>query len=305
MNAPTQNSPRTPQDFDPGTLTPRDQATLELLGSKLVEGYSEKELAKELQVEHSWVSQKLHEVRTAIGLQQGLFPPLTEAEEEALTGSIIDHGVLHPVIVDENLATIDGANRVRLAKQVGQEDTLRYILKRGLTQDQKEDLAFTLNASRRQLDIATRKKLVEYQLNRDPMRSNPVIAALCGVSADTVQAVRNDLTAQAAVRPSADQVRAAAIELEPALVSQHVTTTATPAPTVKHDPPVRLDSVGRLQPAHRAPRERTHDEIAMAGIVHSMGSLTGTNQIECPHCGTALHIYGKPGDYRLTLTPAA
>lgn len=48
-----------------------------------------------------------------------LLPPLNDAELGALRGSIVEHGVLDPVVVDPQERIVDGRHRVQIAEELG------------------------------------------------------------------------------------------------------------------------------------------------------------------------------------------
>ncbi len=287
-------------------LSPRDQATLELIGLPLSEGWKEKELAAALGRPSSWVSEQLSNLRDAISLQQGIFPALSESEQTALTDSIAEHGVLEPVHVHydgERLEILDGNHRCRIAANLLLSNTIRYILHRDLNKIERSGLEYTLNATRRQLDRRAKRKLVEEQLNLDATRSDRQIAAICGVHHETVGDVRRDLSDQWEQwnAPAEDSSELATIRIpendhtnHPApATSVAVTATATqvnnPAQTTPFTPTHRIDSSGRSQPVKRdhphAPPEREWN----------LGSVV------CPNC-SASHSLIRVGE-RFTLRP--
>ena len=195
------------EKLDIEALTPKDQAVLELIGLPLSGGWKENELAAQLGRPQSWVSEQLADLRTAIGLQQGIFPPLTDAERAALKDSIAEYGVLEPVHVNHNtnsdsLEVFDGRNRIAIARELVNEGTIddmesiRYLTYENLTPVEMSALEFTLNASRRQLDRKQKRKLVEHQLHLNAERSDRMLGAICGVDHVTVGNIRKDLAAQ-------------------------------------------------------------------------------------------------------------
>jgi hypothetical protein len=88
--------------------------------------------------------------RTFTILFPDLAPPLSDHEIARLRRSIRKHGVRVPVVVDENDGVIDGANRLRLAAKLG-EANVPVEVHPGLTEQQKIELAYSLNEDRRQL----------------------------------------------------------------------------------------------------------------------------------------------------------
>jgi ParB-like chromosome segregation protein Spo0J len=92
-----------------------------------------------------------------------LFPdllrPLSADERTRLRDSIQARGkVVVPVVVDEHDGVIDGGNRVILAAELGLAE-VPVDVHPGLTQEQKRDLALSLNEDRRHLSPEDRREL--------------------------------------------------------------------------------------------------------------------------------------------------
>lgn len=79
-----------------------------------------------------------------------LMPPLTLEENQILTNSIKEKGILVPVVIDESNNILDGHNRLRIAAELGLTDIV-FDIRPGLTDDEKRDLAIRLNRDRRHL----------------------------------------------------------------------------------------------------------------------------------------------------------
>ena len=181
--------------LDISKLSPRSRATLIRIQDPILDGWKETELAAKLGRTPSWVSERLSELRTEILLQNGGFPPLTDAEDASLRESIRRNGVMLPVLVDEDLNLIDGRNRLRLSHDLGVP--CPYWILYDLTTEEKREIAVALNAARRQLTRQQKRKLIEHELMHDGTRSDRRIAAICGVSHTTVGAVRHEITESA------------------------------------------------------------------------------------------------------------
>jgi hypothetical protein len=95
-----------------------------------------------------------------------LFPSLTAEERAGLEDDIRKNGVLVPVVIDEDDGIIDGINRLEIAAKLGL-DEVPLDVREGLTSDQKEDLAVSLNEHRRHLTAADRKRLREARVERE------------------------------------------------------------------------------------------------------------------------------------------
>lgn len=111
-----------------------------------------------------------------------LFPSLDPATEAALRASIEKWGVLVPVHKDQHGRIIDGHHRSRIADELG-VDYVRLV-HHVESDEQAKELAYTLNADRRQMDVTTRRQVVA-QL-RSQGHSTRAIAEAVGVSQPTV-----------------------------------------------------------------------------------------------------------------------
>jgi hypothetical protein len=120
----------------------------------------------------------------------GLFRPHTDQEFEGLRDSIRrNKGIQVHVIVDEHGNVIDGWTRLTIAHEEGINEVPIRVLT-DLTDEQKYDLALSLNIDRRQLSQAQREAAVAKL--RDMGLSTRDIAAKFNVSHTTV---RRDLEA--------------------------------------------------------------------------------------------------------------
>lgn len=180
--------------LDISRLSPKSRATLIRINDPVQDGWKETELASKLGRTPSWVSERLSELRTEILLQNGLFPPLTDAEEAALRDSIRRYGVIAPVMVDEDVELIDGRNRLLITSELALP--CPFFILADLTAEEKREIGIAINAARRQLNRQQRRKLIEHELMHDSARSDRRIAAICGVSHPTVAAVRAEITQQ-------------------------------------------------------------------------------------------------------------
>lgn len=83
--------------------------------------------------------------------------PLAPDDYQALRQSIIERGVEVPIVVDERGAVIDGHNRQRIAYEL-HIDCPKDV-RPGLTDEQKEALAFELNRARRQMTAEQKRRI--------------------------------------------------------------------------------------------------------------------------------------------------
>jgi len=119
-----------------------------------------------------------------------LLPPLDDSDLSALRGDIAARqAVIVPIVIDEARNVIDGANRLRIAADLGIRD-VPVEVRLGLSASEKEQLAEDLNLHRRHLSREQMKLFVGRRLARTPEKSNRRIAAELGVHHETVAAVR-------------------------------------------------------------------------------------------------------------------
>lgn len=114
------------------------------------------------------------------------FNDLPAAQFQGLVDDIAKRGVLLPILVDEDDKTIDGHQRRKAAAEAGVE--CPKVVVEGLTEDEKQTLALTLNLFRRHLAGVERAKALQQLANLG--LSTRRLADLLGVSKSTVH---NDL----------------------------------------------------------------------------------------------------------------
>ncbi len=119
-----------------------------------------------------------------------LLPPLSEAERTVLKEDIARRGaVIVPIVIDELCNVIDGANRLRIASELGIKE-VPVEVRIGLGKAEKEELAEDLNLHRRHLSRDQVREIVERRLKRTPEKSNRQIATEVGVDHKTVAVIR-------------------------------------------------------------------------------------------------------------------
>jgi hypothetical protein len=118
-------------------------------------------------------------------------PPLSDEDRKALEESIIEHGVLQPIIVDEHGEIIDGHHRARIAKKLGIE--YPHLINPGFTDAEKLGMAITLNVARRHLTSQQKRDLLAQLIKSDAERSDRQHAEHVGVDHKTAAKVRNEL----------------------------------------------------------------------------------------------------------------
>jgi ParB-like chromosome segregation protein Spo0J len=98
-----------------------------------------------------------HTTPPATGPHQVL-PPLDPDEYAALRDSIEKNGVLVPITVDEDGNVIDGHHRLTLANLLGKD--CPRIVKSGLSEQDKRNVARSMNLTRRHLSQAQRRAII-------------------------------------------------------------------------------------------------------------------------------------------------
>ncbi|MGW9196097.1 hypothetical protein [Micromonospora chersina] len=153
-------------------------------------------------------------------------PPLSDAEYDALRADIAANGMRHPIVVDERGKILDGHHRAKVAAELGFKPAREVV--EGLSEQEKRDLAFTLNAARRHMDQAQRRTAVIASLKADPQLSDRQHGRRTGVSHPTVASIRAELVARGDVESLSTRVDSAGRE-QPA-------TRQTPAPMPEPGP---------------------------------------------------------------------
>jgi ParB/RepB/Spo0J family partition protein len=127
-----------------------------------------------------------------------LLPSLNKHEYEVLFNSIKEHGIIHPVEVDEDGNILDGHHRYSIAMELGIE--CPTIVRENMTEDEKHSYARSMNVARRHLNSKQKRAIIADALTENPGRSNNSIAKELGVSDTTVGSVRKELNLDSKVR---------------------------------------------------------------------------------------------------------
>lgn len=135
-----------------------------------------------------------------------LMPDLPSWEYEALKESILQHGVIIPIIKDEHGTIIDGHHRDRVCRELKIKNVPTITLA-GLTEAQKRDHALILNLVRRKITRKQMREIIAAELRRTPDISNQWLAEIVGSTDKTIQSVRKDLIAASEI-PILDSYRA-------------------------------------------------------------------------------------------------
>jgi len=94
-------------------------------------------------------------------------PPLESEEFEKLKADIMQHGILIPIVVDEDFCVIDGAHRLEIAQQL-QMQQIPFQIRPRLSEDEKWNMAENLNFHRRHLSQEKIRKIIEENRNKLP-----------------------------------------------------------------------------------------------------------------------------------------
>lgn len=114
-----------------------------------------------------------------------LLPNLQDDEFEALREDIRKRGIIVPIVVDERRQVIDGQHRLRIALELGlPEDVVPFEIHAGLSDEAREDMAYSLNLCRRHLRPEQRRDVVARL--REKRWSTRQIAEALGVDQNTV-----------------------------------------------------------------------------------------------------------------------
>lgn len=135
-----------------------------------------------------------------------LMPDLPTWQFEALKESIRQHGVIVPIIRDENGTIIDGHHRDRACRELKIKNVPTITLA-GLTEDQKRDHALVLNLVRRKITRKQMRAIIATELRRQPDLSNRWLADIVGATNKTVESVRQELLSIGEI-PQCDSYRA-------------------------------------------------------------------------------------------------
>ncbi|GEM_PF-4850898 len=151
-------------------------------------------------------------------------PPLDSSERQGLKTSIVNRGFLGKILIDEWLAIIDGNTRWEICREKGIAPDVEVI--EGLSDEEKEELAFSFNADRRQLkDPEVEQQVLDARFEnlfklqeQDPKKwTQDRIADALGVSRATVSArlqLRHIANGGNMSKPDARRRYEADIELE-------------------------------------------------------------------------------------------
>lgn len=118
-----------------------------------------------------------------------LLPPMSQHEYEELKADIIEHGVIVPVIVDEEGNIIDGHHRARICEELAIE--CPTVVRKFISEEEKQALAIGLNLKRRQLSPEQaelmRQKMKELVVTlRKQGKSQHEVAQIAGIPRGTI-----------------------------------------------------------------------------------------------------------------------
>lgn len=133
-------------------------------------------------------------------------PPLTPEEYSALEASILEHGILSPVITDENGVILDGHHRSRIAAEHSLSCPKQIVY--GKTDTEKRTMALSMNLDRRHLNREQKRALVAESVKADPQVPDYQHAKRTGVSDKTVTAVRRELEAHSEIPNDVPRINA-------------------------------------------------------------------------------------------------
>lgn len=114
------------------------------------------------------------------------FANLDTETEDALRASIKRRGVVVPIVVDQNGRIIDGHHRARIARELNV--TCPQVSRRVRDDEDANELAYSLNADRRQMSAEQRRQVVA-----DLREQGYSLRAIAGVVGVSHQQVTRDL----------------------------------------------------------------------------------------------------------------
>jgi ParB-like chromosome segregation protein Spo0J len=124
-------------------------------------------------------------------------PPLSEEEYQALKEDIAYNGIQVPVVEDTDGNIIDGHHRVRAYHELVAEGRAAggypRVERGGITNQEKRDLAWSLNMQRRHLNREQKREAIAAKLKEWPEWADNRIAQPLGVDGKTVRVVRVQL----------------------------------------------------------------------------------------------------------------
>lgn len=163
-------------------------------------------------------------------------PPLTPEEYSALEASILEHGILSPVITDENGVILDGHHRSRIAAEHSLPCPKQIV--HGKTDTEKRTMALSMNLDRRHLNREQKRALVAESVKADPGLTAREHARRTGVDHKTVGTIRESLVANGEIPHSVERV----------------TADGKPAPGVKPAAPANVNTeTGEIEETPRYP----------------------------------------------------
>lgn len=144
------------------------------------------------------------------------FNDLPAAQFQGLVEDISRRGVLLPILVDEDDKTIDGHQRRRAAAEAGVE--CPKVVVEGLSEDEKQTLALTLNLFRRHLAGVERSKALQQLANLG--LSTRRMSNLLGVSKSTVHRDISELSQMGQLEDRPERVEGADGKSRPATMPE-------------------------------------------------------------------------------------
>jgi ParB-like chromosome segregation protein Spo0J len=203
-----------------------------------------------------------------------LFPdlvrPLTNREYQDLKDSIAKHHIRNPVLIDEDNGIIDGANRTRIAAELGLP-VIPTRIAECANEEEKRELALSLNLDRRHLSPEERAKLVGERRQRvkKARLAGKSLRAIAGEEGISHVQVKKDLESDAGV----NQLTLAQNGSKPSVVD--TSESIAPAPvTVKGRDGRRYSSRGRGRKAAQNPKK-----CRIKGLVKSVKELVEQGKV--------------------------
>ena len=120
-----------------------------------------------------------------------LLPDLTPEQHDALKASIIEYGILTPIIVDQHGSVIEGFARQAICNDL--KIDCPQIVQYFESDDERIRVRLAVNVARRQMNSQQKRTVIESYLKHDPAIANNYLGEILGVSENTVKSVREEL----------------------------------------------------------------------------------------------------------------
>ena len=234
-------------------------------------------------------------------------PPLDPSERQSLKTSIESRGFLGKILIDELLQIIEGNSQCEICLETGVTPDVEMI--KGLSEEEKEELAFSLNTDRRQLkDPEVERQVLDARFEnmfklqeKAPKKwTQDRIADALGVSRATVSLrlqLRHNSKGGNVSKPDARRRYEADIELEAVrLVKEGVPQAAVARQLLIHPKAVQraVNKEKRREAGGAAAKGDKSEQVAATQQTEDLAASDGVPEL---HRRTLADIGKEPQDY--------